>query len=387
MNIGMFTDAYPPQINGVATSVATLKKKLESFGHQVYVFSPTYPGADPTETGIFRIPSLPYKKVGRISMFYLPGLMKIVRKLELDIIHTHTEFSMGIMGRITAARLDVPLVHTMHTLYEKYTGYITPTSHFEPGAKSLARGITLYFCNSAKQVIVPTVKVEKMMRDYGVKRPIAVIPTGIDLDKFNYRYTMEETWKERDLLGIAKDDKVMLHIGRVAEEKNFSELLSLMANYLPSNPDAKLLIVGDGPDKGKFESVSRGLGLERQVIFAGSKPWTRIGLYYQLADILVSASESETQGLIYIEALASGVPVIAKSDACLEGVLQNGVNGYLFSDEAEFIHKVDCILKDARHRDELSRAAIESVGLFTDISFARAMEKTYQNTLNQSARA
>jgi 1,2-diacylglycerol 3-alpha-glucosyltransferase len=160
MKIGLFTDTYYPQINGVATSVLMLKENLELRGHKVYVFTTTDPKADSKETNVYRVPSIPFVSARRVGTFYNPRLAKFIKKLGLDIIHTHTEFSLGIFGRAMAKELNIPFLHTYHTIYEDYTHYIGNLRVFDPIAKKAVRKISINFCNSADKVIVPTEKVK-----------------------------------------------------------------------------------------------------------------------------------------------------------------------------------------------------------------------------------
>ena len=139
MKIGLFTDTYYPQINGVATSVLMLKRNLEMRGHQVYVFTTTDPKADSEEINVYRVPSIPFISARRVGMFYNPRLSKIIKGLGLDVIHTHTEFSLGIFGRSMARELNIPFLHTYHTIYEDYTHYLGKLGVFDPIAKMAVR--------------------------------------------------------------------------------------------------------------------------------------------------------------------------------------------------------------------------------------------------------
>ncbi len=220
MIIGLFSDTYSPQINGVATSVSILKGELEARGHLVYVFTTTDPNSEKNEANVYRLPSIPFTSTRRISMPYNPHLVRLIKEMRLDLVHTHTEFSLGIFGRAMARNLDIPLVHTMHTIYEKYTHYITRLEMMDPIAKLAARKWSRYFCNWADEIIVPTEKVKRLLLSYGVRRNISVIPTGIELDKFSRSgYDSEAILKLRADLCIMAHEKVLLYVGRISEEK------------------------------------------------------------------------------------------------------------------------------------------------------------------------
>lgn len=381
MKIGLFTDTYYPQINGVATSVSMLKESLEKMGHQVYVFTTTDPKAEKREKNVFRVPSFPFVSGRRVGMFYNHHLIRIIKSLGLDIIHTHTEFSLGIFGKMMAKMLRIPMLHTYHTIYEDYTHYVMKWDAMDPFAKSVAKKMSAHFCNSADEVIVPTEKVKDLLESYGVIRNISVVPTGIDLDKFSKTHNkLVQIQKLRGNLGIKSNDKVLLYIGRISKEKNILEIIMDLKSYLHDHQHVKLLLVGDGPSRNDLENVVKELNLNKQILFTGEIPWDEIDLYYQLGDVFVSASTSETQGLTYIEALASGLPLLAKEDRCLDGVLKNNVNGFSFHDQKELLGRLDVILQDPKKKFQLSMGAVQSTRKFSAQYFALSVENLYKNT-------
>jgi len=382
MNIGLFTDTYYPQINGVATSVLMLKENLENLGHNVYVFTTTDPKADKNEKNVYRVISLPFKSSRRVGIMYNRRLARQIKRLNLDIIHTNTEFPLGIFGRTMARVLKIPLVHTYHTIYEDYTHYIVKFGVLDTIAKSAARKLSSNFCNSADKVIVPTSKVEDLLLSYQVKTDIEVIPTGINLVKYSKdKYSKEDILSLRNSLDIEDNDKVILYLGRLSDEKNIDELLIAMQSYLKDKNDTKFVLVGNGPDKASLEDLSYKLGISDKTIFTGEIPWDNIGMYYQIGDVFVSASQSETQGLTYIEALASGIPVVAKADRCLEGVIQHDINGYTYNTIEELFVYLDNILNDKSKKELLSQGAVLSSEEFSAFYFALKIEKQYNNML------
>ncbi|MDR2599719.1 MAG: glycosyltransferase family 4 protein [Oscillospiraceae bacterium] len=370
MKIALFTDAFYPTINGVATSVLMLKDNLEAEGHEVLVVTTADPGAPYIEENIVRIPSVPFK-TQRLGTLAGPKIHKDVRKFSPDIIHTHTEFTLGNLGQLMARRLKVPHVHTMHTVWEYYTEYIIRIEALEPAARVAARKLTALFCNFANRVIVPTTKVQDLLYSYGVKKEISVIPSGIDLDKFSEKHiTTGRLADIREELGIKADDRILLSIGRTEREKNIDVLINSLSDYLKKNKHVKLVIVGDGTARVELEELAEELGISKQVIFAGQRPWEEICVYYKLGDIFVGASESESQGLTYVEAMASGVPVIAKEDRCLEGTLIVDENGYMFKDKDELVAAIDKILSDSTKHKQLSEKAKQTAEGFSSKSYA-----------------
>lgn len=385
MNIGLFTETYYPEINGVAASVYVLKEELEKQGHNVYVFTTTSKGAPKNEKNVYRVHSLPCILISdrRVGLLYQRKIAVKIKKLNLDIIHTNTEFSLGIFGRIMARELKIPIVHTYHTIYEDYTHYVTKGVLPDNKAKKAVRAFSKVCCNSVDEVIVPTEKVKELLRDYRVKRHIEVIPSGIDLDKFDEgRYKAEELDKIRSEYGIQKNDKVILYLGRVSREKNIEELLYYMPSYMEKHEDTKFVLIGDGPVSSHLKNMVKGQACEDSILFLGEKPYDEVGKYYQLGDVFVSASNSETQGLTFIEAMASGLPVIAKEDKCLDGILEEGENGYFFRNQEEFHHALDNILysgKDMQYR----KRAKETAYRFSTHMFASEILDVYEDVLSR----
>lgn len=379
MKIGLFTDTYYPEINGVAASVFLLRQELEKRGHEVYVFTTTTPGAPKNEEHVYRVPSLPliFLSERRVGLFYQRELGHIIRKLALDIIHTHTEFPLGIFGRIVAAQNRIPTVHTYHTIYEDYTHYIMPVHLLERGAKVFARRYSKFFCNHGGRVIVPTKKVQDLLVQYKVKTEITVIPTGIDLSKFRReQYVGEILEQRRTEVGLGPDEKVILYVGRIAQEKNIDELIRLLPEFFARHEDVRFLIIGSGPAGRGLEELAKEKGIYDKLIFAGAKPWDDIGSYYALGDVFVSASTSETQGLTYIEAMAAGLPVVAKKDDCLASVLVNGENGFAYEDGKEFLAGLEKVLFG--EAEGFSEKAVQAAAAYSKEVYAEKIEEVYK---------
>ncbi|MDD3172259.1 MAG: glycosyltransferase family 4 protein [Herbinix sp.] len=385
MNIGLFSETYYPEINGVATSVYMLKNELEKRGHNVYVFTTKTPGEPEHEHNVFRVPSLPFIFITerRVGMFYQPRLAHIIKKLNLDIIHTHTEFSLGIFGRIMAKELRLPIVHTYHTIYEDYTHYLTRFEIVDRRAKAFARTYSKVCCNTVEQVIVPTEKTKDLLMTYSVHKDISVVPTGIDLSKFDYRnYSKEDVNSLKQKYNLSGQDKVMIYIGRVSQEKNIEEIIQAMPEYMKTREAVRFVIVGSGPTLEKLENLVKQMGIEERFVFTGSQPWDTIGLFYQLGDVFVSASRSETQGLTYIEAMASGLPVVARQDKCLEDILEQGKNGYAFTNKEELYYGLDQILFQDKQTN-YGENAIKKVEKYSTQEFAYQVEKVYNQVISR----
>ena len=385
MNIGLFTETYYPEINGVATSVYMLKNELENRGHTVYVFTTTTPGAPEREHNVFRVPSIPFIFITerRVGLFYQPKLASVIKKLGLDIIHTHTEFSLGIFGRIMARELKLPIVHTYHTIYEDYTHYLTRIKVIDRRAKAFARTYSKICCNTVEQVIVPTEKTKELLLRYSVHKDISVVPTGIDLNKFDRNnYNREQVSELKEKYGILPGDKVLLYLGRVSQEKNLEEVIHAMPEYMKKRESVKFVVVGGGPALDKLIKLVDQYQLTDRFVFTGPQPWDGIGMYYQLGDVFVSASKSETQGLTYIEAMAAGLPVVAREDKCLEEILEEGYNGFSFADQEGLCRSLDIILFEDTTTNYAENAAKKVMKLSTK-EFGYQVEQVYEEVMSR----
>ena len=225
-------------------------------------------------------------------------------------------------------------------------------------------------------LIAPTVKVRQLLQGYGISRPVFVVPSGIDLDRFSGETDPIRQAVLRQSLDIPQEHLILVSVGRLAEEKNLEELLHLRAAM--GEAPVTLLLVGGGPDKLRLEGIAAGLGLTAPaVVFAGMVPPAQVPDWYQLGDLFVSASTSETQGLTYIEALAAGVPALCRADPCLAGVIREGENGWQYRDREEFQQKLTEIRRQPEQLAEMSAAARRSMQTFSIHAFAEHMESIY----------
>jgi len=381
MNIGLFTDTYFPQINGVATSTKILEQELAKLGHKVYIFTTTDPKAKEALPRVYRLPSMPFTFLPshRVALVYPPRLLVNLKKFNLDIIHTQSEFPVGIFGRIVAGFYKIPSVHTYHTMYEDYVHYVANGHLITP---KMAQKYSRLFCNRASAVIAPVEKAKDSLISYGVTKPITVIPTGIVFEPFaRGKYSQEELDETKLSVGLNLSDPVIIYIGRIAQEKSLDVIINKMPETLKLVPDAKLVIVGNGPKREDLEELSKSLGIEKSVIFTGPRPWAEIGKYYQLGDVFVSASTSETQGLTYIEAMAAQVLVVAKKDRSIEGVVIDGETGYYFENDSELPAILQKALTEVDTRKEIVSKALENIAHLSSEAFAKNVEALYNETL------
>lgn len=380
MRIGIFTDTYYPQVNGVVTSILMLEKELRNLGHDVYIFTTSNPKAKDLSENIFRLPSMPFifLPTYRIAFFCSPKMLRKIKNFNLDIIHTQTEFSIGLFGKMVSKFLKIPMVHTYHTMYEDYVHYIANGYFFKPKA---AQKLSKIFCNMAKNVIVPTQKTKDCLIAYGVKKPIEIIPTGIELEKFEDCVSPEKIINLKKDLGLKTSDFVILFLGRVAKEKSIDVLISQMPNIIKKVESAKLLIVGGGPYLEKLKDLSCDLCMSENIFFTGEISWQQINLYYKLADVFVTASTSETQGLTCIEAMASEVPVICKNDPSVQNLIEDKKNGFLFDDAKELSGIIYDLKQNRQLKEKItSNAKITVEGLSCN-SFAKSVQDIYYQVI------
>ena len=331
MRIGLFTDTYFPQVSGVATSIRTLKTQLEKMGHTVFIFTTTDRDVDRYEDWqIVRIPSVPFFafKDRRVAYRGFSKALEIAKQYKLDIIHTQTEFSLGLLGIAIARELRIPVVHTYHTQFEDYVRYIAKGMVIRPSmVKYSVRG----FMSDLDGVICPSEIVYDLLLKYKVAAEKRVIPTGIELEKFQRpEITEDDVTDLRTKLGIASDETMLLSLSRVSYEKNIQAVLAALPSVLEEDDKVRLVVAGDGPYLPDLKSQAKKLGIQDKVVFTGMIAPSETALYYKAADFFISASTSETQGLTYLEALASGTPIIAHGNPYLDNVITDQMFGTLY---------------------------------------------------------
>ena len=384
MNIGLFTDAYVPSVNGVVTSVETLKKALEQKGHTVYIVtvgqdSKTY-DYDEKER-ILRIPGIPLGIYDyRMSSIYPLKVINRIKSWNLEIIHSHTELSMGIFARLFAKQYNIPLVHTYHTMYKDYTWYVSRNiKFFDMGCKKAVEYFSKFYCdNTADAFIVPTVKTYHLFRDeYHYDKDIYIVPTGLDARRF-YKENSDKlkVTRLKHYLGFKKKDFVLLFVGRLAQEKNVTFLLDVIEKC--NNKNIKLLIVGYGPDEEKYRNDVKKRNLQDRIIFTGKVSWKDMPSYYHIANAFITASTTETQGLTVIEALAASLPVICIDDDAFKSAIIDNFNGRIFKDKKECIQIVDELSTNKLELENLTDKAQASIKKYSLSSFADSILEVYK---------
>jgi 1,2-diacylglycerol 3-alpha-glucosyltransferase len=376
------TDLYTVSTNGVVTSVQNLFDELTAMGHDIRILTISDTLHSRKDGAVYYIRSVPLKAVYpdlRMPTSFRHRLIQEIIDWKPDVVHSQCEFFSyqfaSRISRITGA----PLIHTYHTLYEQYlTSYVIPSRRAGDFlAKYLSRGRL----RKVDTLVAPTQKVESTLHHYGMKAPISVVPSGISLEQHFRRLSPEERQHRRQELGIGENDQVLLNLGRLGGEKNLGELLELFAQARQKNEYLKFLIVGDGPAREDLQRQAKKLNVEAYVIFTGMVPPDEVQNYYQMGDVFVSASTSETQGLTYIEAAANGLPLLCRQDDCLADVLQEGENGYEYTSAEEFLNAIDTVMEDPQWREAAARRSQQIAQSFDKRTFGEAIESIYESVL------
>lgn len=377
MKILITTDVFKPVVNGVVTSVLILYEQLRKQGHDVRILTLSNNRRSRKEKDVYYIGALPAflypnaRMTVRIGHRYIEELIS----WQPDIIHTQTEFSTYFFARRIAKKLNIPIVHTYHTMYEDYAHYFIKSRKL---GRICVAAYSRLLLSKTQAVVTPTQKVQNVLIDYGIKKEMFRIPTGIQLSRFSKPLSDGQRLELKKSLGIGERDCILLSVGRLGKEKNIQELIGFMARLKERNNTAKLLIVGDGPYRKELEGEVHELGLKGNVIFTGMVPQDSVPDYYHLGDIFVNASVSETQGLTYIEAMASGLPLLCRRDECLANVIEQGKNGFMYENENEFIEYMMKIINDPSFDRQLRINAADKSMEFAAENFSAAIERAYR---------
>ena len=390
MRIGIFTESYPPLVNGVSTSILMLQHALEKEGHDVYIVTV---GNDKLKYSIendgkiLRLPSINIAHLYdyKITSVYPIKAINIIKKMNLDVIHTNVEFTIGMFARVVSVKLGIPLVHTYYTKWEDYTHYITKNNKvLDKISKEAVKYLSVFFGDTTTtELIVPTEKIYNLFKDkYKVKKNIHIVPTGIETNKFyKENFSSKDISKLKKELNIKKKDFVILTVSRIAQEKSIDRLMNNQKKLLEKYPDFKLLIVGDGPDLDKLKELAKKLKIDDKTIFTGKIPLKDIPIYYQLGDIFVTASTTETQGLTVLEAMSASLPVVAVDDESFRNSVIDDLNGFKFNSDEEYIKEVSNIYEDKKLYNRLSNEARILSDNFSSDFFGKRVLKVYETAI------
>jgi glycosyltransferase involved in cell wall biosynthesis len=369
MRVGFFTDTFRPNLNGVVVSIESFAAELIDLGCESVVFAPRPPRRPPAARTAPAI-TVPYDLPGidtihwvpsmrsligpghRIGLPFLRRLLSLAQREELDVIHTQTPFQIGYAGISIARKLGVPIVHTYHTYFAEYVHYLKVAARL---GKLAAPRYSRWFCNLHDLVLAPSTDIQRVLRGYGVRRPVEVLETGVPLPA---RLDAAEQVTARATLGLPAECRVLLYVGRLAREKNLDLLLAAARRLAAWRDDFVLLLVGDGPGRQQLERDAARLGIGRHVRFSGWVDHDRLRPYFAAATLFVFPSVTETQGLSLLEAMAHGVPVVASVGPAIGDLVEPGRNGLLVAPESgDLSEAIDALLDDPALAGLLARGA------------------------------
>ena len=390
MRVGIFTESYPPLVNGVSTSILMLEHALTKLGHEVFIITVSDNKKDyvlENNGHILRLPSVNLANCYdyKMTSVYPIKAVNMIKKMDLDVIHSNVEFTVGIFARVVSEQLSIPLVHTYHTNWEDYTHYITKNKKIlDDICKKLLKYLVVFFEDkTVTELIVPSNKIYNLFKDkYKFTKNIHIIQTGIETSKFyKENFNLKDINSLKKKLGIKKKDFVVMTVSRLAKEKSVDRIINNHKELVKKYSNMKLLIVGDGPDIDKLKDEAKSLGVSDSVIFTGKVPLNDIPIYYQLGNVFVTASKSETQGLTVVEAISSSLPVVAvKDDSFVNSVIED-FNGFVFTDDEKYINSISKLYEDKELYNRLSNQSRLLSEDFSSEYFALKVLKVYETAI------
>ncbi|NLY11752.1 MAG: glycosyltransferase family 4 protein [Firmicutes bacterium] len=390
MRIALFTDSYTPYVSGVVRSIQRFSQQLLAQGHEVYIFAPDYPNrkvngevqilSQESATKVFRFYSVPAPTHPSFTLPIpiSPKADGLIKELQIDIIHTHSPFLMGQLGAVLAKRHGTPLVFTHHTLYHEYIHYVPAFKRF---TKQMIINFLHHYCNKCTHIIAPTPYIKDMIIDlYKIKRPVSAIPTGIDLKAYQGDQINKDWLKNK--LGIPASHQVILFVGRLGKEKNVDIVIDSFKIINECLSETALVFVGEGPELKRLKERASSLGLDKKVYFTGLLDSTEIVNAYYGADIFLFGSITETQGLVTVEAMAAGLPVVAVNATGTRDIVMDGFNGFLTANNAQQLaERTIEVLKTPELYQDLRKNALTTAQEYSLENTTRILLQAYENAL------
>jgi glycosyltransferase involved in cell wall biosynthesis len=363
LRIALFTNNYLPFCGGVTISVETLRRGLEASGHEAWVFGPRLTGAEDASVKVVRYPSIPVATYPEFALAvpYSRRIERLVSALAFDVIHAHHPFLLGPAARRVARRIRRPLIFTYHTRYEKYAHYVPlPLRLVQAAALRISAG----FAAQADAVLAPSAVIRDELHARGVRAPIAVVPTGVDLERFR----PGDREAARRSLGVGQGEPLVLYVGRLDREKSVDRVLGAFERVASTIPAARLVLVGQGTEAERLRRTAASLPVAERIRFLGLRPHDSLAECYQAADVFLFASETETQGLVLAEAAACGLPAVAVDAPGCDEVVRDGDTGILTKgDPAALAEAVIGLLLDPERRRAMARRAREVAEQLFDV--------------------
>ena len=386
LRIGLFCDSYTPHMDGVSISLHLVADGLRHAGHQVTVFVPRFPGYQDDEPGIFRAPALPYpcNPPYYIAVPGAPRYTWTLSRMHLDVLHANTPLTIGMLAYLIAATRKLPLIYTYHTYIAEYTHHVKFVGDTR-AIRRAARWFSTASTNLGDQVVVPSPKFKRLLLEQKVRKPIHVIPNGIDLDHFN---RSKKPGSLHTRLGLKPETPLLLSVGRLDPEKRLEFLIKAVACLPTLDPAPHLVFVGDGSARRDLEARAASTPVHDRIHFLGMIPHTDIPDLLHDATVFLSASTTETQCLAMVEAIAAGLPVMAVKDEAFEGIVVDGENGSQAAlDIQSYSAALSSLLSDPANLTRYGRRSVELSQKFSIQGQVQALENLYSVAITQNQRA
>lgn len=381
MNIAIFSDCYVPIKNGVVTSILQLKEGLEEKGHNVIILTPEVPNYKDKDKSIYRLPSV---KAGlgteqRFAFFNQGPINRFLKKKNIELIHTHTEFSVGYSGKWAAKKLKIPHVHTTHTMWEEYNHYILNGRLF---SKTMVRQIIKTYLKNVNVLVAPSIKAKNYYQELMPETPIIIVHNGIDEHKFKSSLIKKnEIAQLRKEFDLKKNEKIIIFVGRIGREKRVKELFNAVLPLIKEIPRTKMLFVGEGPALKDLIKEATKLHLHKEFVFTGFVNWELIHRLYSIAMVFTTASLSEVHPMTLIEATMCGLPIIARKDESYYDLVQDDINGYLVESDQELTLKLKELLNNSQKLKDFSKSSLYISHSYTAQTHVNKLENFYKKIL------
>lgn len=386
MNIALFSDSYLPTKSGIVTVVIQLRQILEQMGHHVVIVTVDAgpDGQVEDDTCVLRVPSL-HSPVGDDQYMGFPRRRRVIeflKKNNIQIIHSHTEFFLGHMANVAGKKLKIPVIATTHTMWEDYYKYYLMLGKLIP--RKVIRKVVQRIYKKFYAFINVSQKAHDYFRKPFIlpKIPSAIIPNAIDAKHFAGEKATEQQKKElKNSLGIGENDRVILYVGRIVSEKRLDELLDVVIRTVNKRADTKMVFVGSGDREEALRNKVKELGLSDKIIFTGFIDWNKLYIYYNIADVFVTVSLSEMHSMTILEALSQGVPVVCRKDTSFSDTVFHGIDGFFALSDKEVDDYLIKILNDSELGAKMGKEAFEVSQRFTLDIHGRRTVAFYEEVL------
>jgi len=375
LRIGLFSNAYRPLISGVVNSIDLIRKELLRQGHTPFVFAPDVAGYRDSHAGVIRFPSVEVTRNVKypLALPCWPPTQCWIARARLQVLHTHHPFWLGDLAWLWARRLKVPLVYTFHTQYEQYCHYVPLP---QGPLRALTRWAVGQFSRRCDLIVAPSPTIRELMRSYNISTWTETLPNAIDLSRFQSAQP-----EARCSLGWPEQACVAMYAGRIGKEKNLDFWLRAFAAVARHHPEACCALVGDGPELVNLQRLARELRLGERVFFCGPVAYEDMPKYYAAADFFAISSTTEVKPLVVLEALASGLPVLAVSACGTQDTLTHDQDGWLTPEDQRAFEQGWLALLDPERRGRLSAAARNTASEYSIQAYVRRLVDLYRQAV------